>query len=151
MSRGFPDFDLPSLPRVPASGRNVLRTGLAWLTQQMQTNVSEAISYARQYAYVDTRATLGKKLLKLDDGNGGFQIQWTDMDFLIASAGFTFDDINLIVPQPGDQIFLTLAGDIVVQEFEVCQYGNDPCYRWADPFQSMYRIHAKYIGQEAYS
>lgn len=149
---GFPEFDFPDPLTVPASGPNLLRTGLTWLTQQLKAQVSEAIVYARGYDSVECRATLGKKLLKLDDGAGGFRIEWTDMDFLVPAADMTFDGgMTRVVPERADLIFLSLTGDDDVQVFEVTAYGSDPPWRWSDPFGQMRRIHGKHIDSEPYS
>ena len=123
---------------------NMLKDGLAWLTDQLIEHASEPITYARGYDSVETRATFGRKLLKLDDGQGGFRIEWTDMDFLIrADAAFTFGS-GIITPQRGDIVWIAVATGL--ESFEVFPFGhNEPPWRWSDPHQSMYRIHTKHI------
>lgn len=121
---------------------DLIKDGLAWLTGQLRENVSQVVTYARGSDAVDVPATLGRKLLKLDDGMGGIRIEWTDMDFLIPAADLVMDGVPL-VPQRGDRVFLIAAYD--VQEFEVFPFGNEPAWRWSDPNQSMYRIHTKLI------
>lgn len=128
--------------------RDMLQWGLAALTSTMIAHASQPIVYARGTDSVETRATFGSKLLKLDDGQGGVRMEWTDMDFLIPADGFEFGG-TAIEPQRGDVVYL-IAGD-AVQQFEVVPYGSDPAWRWADPHQSMLRIHAKHIGEEPYS
>lgn len=147
---GFSEFDFPAPLTAPASGTNLLRTGLAWLTGQLKANASEAIVYARGYDSVECRATLGTKLLKLDDGMGGFRMEWTDLDFLIPAADLDFGD-GPITPLRGDVVHLTISGGSDVQTFEVVPYGGtEAVWRWADPHQSMIRVHAKYIDTEPF-
>lgn len=143
---GFPDFNIPATP--PGPPFNLLGWGLSWLTNQLKAVASEPITYARAYDSVDCRATLGKKLLKLDDGVGGFQIVWTDMDFLIKTEDLDFGS-GWVTPEPGDSIHMQTGP--FVQTFEVCRFGGEPAWTWADPHQSIRRIHAKYIDIEAYS
>lgn len=156
---GFPNFNIPDPLTAPRSGNNLLRTGLAWLTGQLKTNASEAIVYARGYDSVECRATLGSKLLKLDDGMGGFRMEWTDLDFLIPAADLNFDGFP-VIPERGDLVHLTVApmnpsfndGMDNVQTFEVVPYGGtEAVWRWADPHQSMMRVHTKYIDTELYT
>jgi hypothetical protein len=75
-------------------------------------------------------------------------MEWTDMDFLIAAADLMLDGQPLI-PTRGDTILVT-AGESV-ETYEVLPYGNEPAWRWADPHQSILRIHGKHIDDEPYT
>ena len=143
-----PGWSAP-VSRVPAANTqtDLLQWGLAALTVEMTTHASQPIIYARGALSVDTRATFGSKLLKLDDGQGGIRMEWTDMDFLIPAEGFAFDGTP-IEPTRGDTVYL-LVGDNV-QTFEVMPFGGEAPWRWADPHQSMIRVHTKHIGSEPY-
>jgi len=121
---------------------DMLADGLAWLTGQLETVASQEVTYARGYEAVAVPATLGKKLLKLDDGFGGIRMQWTDMDFLIPAALLVLSGAPT-TPQRGDLIYLPVAYD--VETYEVLAFGNDPPWRWCDPGQTMLRIHTKRI------
>lgn len=145
----FPRFNIGgSTPATPA-GSNILGQGLAWLTDQLREHASEAVTYARGDASVDVQATLGSKLLKLDDGDGGIRMERTDMDFLVRASDLDFGG-GPVRPQRGDVVYLPVGGTL--QVFEVVPYGgSDGPWRWADPHQSMLRIHAKHVGEEPYS
>ncbi len=147
MSTGFPDFDFPAPPVAVPSGRNILRTGLAWLTEQLKVNASESITYSRYYDLVEIKATLGSKLLRIEDGLGGSRVEWTDLDFLIAADDLDFGD-GPITPERGDLIFWAIGAD--VQTFEVGPVGSEPAWRYSDPCQSIVRVHAKWIATEPY-
>jgi hypothetical protein len=86
---------------------------------------------------------LGNKLLKLDDGAGKFRIEVTDLDVLI-------DVVYLpdIEPQRGDLVLISLGSE--TKTFEVTPYQGDPCWRWADPHESMLRIHCKFVERKPY-
>ncbi len=127
---------------------DMLKDGLAFLTSQLKAYASQTVTYARGYDSVEVQATFGQKLLKIDDGFGNIRMEWTDLDFCIPAADLHFGDLVTITPTRGDLIYI-LAGD-QYETFEVMPFGGDAAWRWSDPHQSMYRIHAKHIGTEAY-
>lgn len=126
---------------------DMLRDGLAWLTERLKDNVSQTITYARGYDSVDVQATFGNKLLKIDDGFGGIRMQWTDMDFIIPAADLYFSYGDRIVPHRGDLIYMMINDQ--VQTFEVFPFGNEPPWRFSDPNQSAIRVHTKLIDIES--
>jgi hypothetical protein len=77
-------------------------------------------------------------------------MEWTDLDFIIASADLFFSYGDLITPERGDLIYLERA-PYDVQTFEVSPYGSEPAWRYTDPYQTMLRIHTKEIDLEPYS
>ena len=129
--------------------RNMLKGGLAFLTQKLQAHGSEPVTYGRGGDRVEVLAVFGSKLLKLSDGMGGIRIEWTDMDFLIANdASFVFAGCP-ITPKRDDVIWVSVPGG--VEEFQVFPFGpTEPPWRWSDPHRSMYRIHTKHISREQF-
>jgi len=129
----------PVVPPSVAAGPDVLRSGMAWQSQWLKTTASETIVYARGYDSVELQATLGQKLLKLDDGEGGFLITLTDMDFLVLAADLVFDG-EPVIPEPGDLVYLTVIGGTEVQTFEVVNYGGtEAAWRWTDRVRTTVR------------
>lgn len=126
---------------------NRMKLALARLTQRLRGRSSDLVTYARGYDSVEVPAIFGEKLLKVDDGRGGFRIEWTDLDFLIASSDLVLDGVR-ILPRRGDLIHVVYESD--VQTFEVRPWGNDPAWKWADPYHSIYRIHAKHIDTQQF-
>jgi hypothetical protein len=125
-----------------------LKTGLAWLTTKMGAHASQRVTYLVGNDAIEVSATLGPKLLKLDDGLGGVRMEWTDMDFLIPAVDLVLDG-QPITPARGHKVLVT-AGESV-ETYEVLPYGSEPAWRWADPHQSMFRIHGKNIDDEPYT
>ena len=125
---------------------NVLKNGLAWLTGQLRSHASETVTYARGYDSVDVPAVFGRKLLRIADETG-IRVEWTDMDFLIAAEDLAIDGERL-EPQRGDIVHIDMPYD--TQSFEVMPFGSEPAWHWADPHQTMYRIHAKHIDTEQF-
>lgn len=130
---------------------NMLRDGLAFLTQQLADNAAEDITYRRGSDSVQVRAVIGRKLLRIEDADGGIRVELTDVDACIPTDGFSFDGgATRITPERGDLIELTLPYD--VQTFEVLPLGREPAWRWSDPIgQTMVRVHAKHIDTEQFA
>ncbi len=122
---------------------NLLRNGVSWLLGQMQAELSDEAIYSRGDRDIACRATLGRKLLRISDGAGQTRVEVTDADFLIAAADLRLGGLDL-EPSRGDR--LRVALDVGVYEFEVAPYGDEPPFRWSDPWRTIYRIHCKMIG-----
>jgi hypothetical protein len=103
------------------------------------------VLYVRGASAIAVQATFGKKLLRLDDGTGGYRLEWTDMDFLIPARSMAISGTP-ITPMRGDVVKVSVGG--LYQKFEVRPYATESAWRWSDPGQTMLRIHAKFIGTE---
>jgi len=124
---------------------DLLQTGLTWLADQLKAHASRAVIYERTGEQVTVQATLGRTLLKLDDGYGGVRMEWTDRDFLIQAADLVLAG-NPVLPERGDRIRETVGAKVYV--FEVLAPGKEPPWRWSDPFRKTLRIHTKEIAVE---
>jgi hypothetical protein len=124
---------------------DLLESGQAWLADQLKKHVSRQVVYQRGAQQVALQATIGRTLLKLDDGYGGVRMQWTDRDFLIQTADLVLGAVA-VNPEPGDRIREMVGANTSV--FEVMAYGGEPPWRYSDPFGKLLRIHAKFIGTE---
>lgn len=128
--------------------RDLLQTGAAWLKNQLQANASQAITYTRGADSVALRGTLGKKLLQLQDMDGGVLLEWTDLDVLIPAADLMLDG-ETVEPRRGDRVTLVMADNTLT--FEVQPIGTEPAWRYCDPFRTMIRVHAKFVASEPYA
>lgn len=124
---------------------DLLETGQQWLADQLKTHASRSVVYVRGIEQVVVPATIGRTLLKLDDGYGGVRMEWTDRDFLISAADLLLAG-NAATPERGDRIRETVGAQILV--FEVMAPGKEPPWRWSDPFRKMLRIHTKHVATE---
>ena len=122
---------------------DLLEAGQQWLADQLQEHASRSVVYHRGTQSVAVQATIGRTLLKLDDGYGGVRMQWTDRDFLIPAADLVLNG-STITPQGGDRI--TETAGLNTSTFEVMAYGSEPPWRYSDPFGKLLRIHTKFIG-----
>ncbi len=124
---------------------DMLQSGQEWLADQLKQHASRPVVYQRGIEQVTAQATIGRTLLKLDNGYGGVRMEWTDRDFLIQTADLILG-AALVTPQRGDRIRETVGANTSI--FEVMAYGGEPPWRFSDPFGKLLRIHSKFIGVE---
>jgi hypothetical protein len=117
---------------------DLLALGTSWLAGQLSAHASRPVSYARGAHSVALDATLGRTLFKLDDGEGGILMEWSDRDFLIPGAMLVLAG-QPSTPARGDTI--TLDG----RTYEVLAPGGEPPWRWSDPHRVLLRVHTKLI------
>lgn len=122
---------------------DLLQTGQAWLADQLKEHASRLVLYQRDAAQVGVQATIGRTLLKLDDGYGGVRMEWTDRDYLIQAADLVLASTQ-ITPQRGDRVLDTVG--LITSIYEVMAYGGEPPWRFSDPFGKLLRIHTKFVG-----
>lgn len=127
---------------------DMLQKGIAWLGEKLKANASQPVTYTRGNQSVDLQASYGAKLLHIDDGMGGIRIEWTDADYKFLTADFHFPYGDTIDPQRGDRVTATLNGQ--AETFEVLPFGNEPCWRWCDPYHVNIRVHTKHIDTEQF-
>ena len=121
---------------------DLLEAGMAWLASQLKAHVSRLVIYQRDDEQVAVQATVGRTLLKLDDGEGGVVLQWTDRDFLISAADLVLGG-SPTLPQRADRIRETLGA--VTRVYEVMAPGDEPPWRYSDPYGKVLRIHTKLV------
>jgi len=124
---------------------DVLRNGSDWLADQLKEHASRPVAYRRGADEVSVQATIGRTLLRLDDGYGGVRMEWTDRDFLIHADDLVLNG-NAVLPERGDLIRETQGGKTFV--YEVMAPGKEPAWRRSDVFRKVLRIHAKQVGVE---
>jgi hypothetical protein len=124
---------------------DLLRTGSDWLAEMLKEHASRPVVYRRGADEVAVQATIGRTLLKLDDGYGGVRMEWTDRDFLIHAADLVLGGVPTL-PQRGDQIRETQGAKTFI--YEVMAPGQEPPWRWSDVYRKVLRIHTKQVGTE---
>jgi hypothetical protein len=121
---------------------HLLEWGQSWLNNQLQQFASREVVYQREASALTVQATVGRTLLKLDDGYGGVLLQWTDRDFLIRAEDLVIAG-QTILPQRGDRVHEVQSG--VTYTYEVLAPGKEPVWKWSDLYRSLLRIHTKQI------
>lgn len=92
---------------------DLLRTGSDWLADKLKEHASRPVVYRRGAVEVTVQATIGRTLLKLDDGYGGVRMEWTDRDFLIHAADLVLGTAT-VLPERGDTIRETVGSQTFV-------------------------------------
>jgi len=124
---------------------DLLQSGSDWLADQLKEHAARTVVYRRGAGEVSVQATIGRTLLKLDDGYGGVRMEWTDRDFLIHAADLVLNGVA-VLPERGDLIRETQGGKVIV--YEVMAPGKEPPWRWSDVFRKVLRVHTKQVGTE---
>lgn len=122
---------------------DLLQKGSDWLADKFKTFASRSITYIRGVDEVTLLATVGRTLLRLDDGMGRTWTEWTDRDFLIQAADL-IPAGQPTLPERGDRIREVQGTTTYL--YEVMAPGNEPAWRWSDPYRKVLRIHTKEIG-----
>lgn len=121
---------------------NLLESGSVWLADQLQTHASTEVVYERGTQQALVRATLGRTEFVLDDGAGAV-LRVQSRDFLIRAADLVLGGVPTL-PVAGDRIRETQGATTFV--YEVNAPGQEPPYRFSDPFRKLLRIHSKHVG-----
>jgi hypothetical protein len=124
---------------------DLLQTGSDWLADRLKEHASRPVIYRRGVQQVAVQATVGRTLLKLDDGYGGVRMEWTDRDFLIHAADLVLGG-SPTLPERGDVIRETQGAKTFI--YEVMAPGKESPWRWSDVFRKVLRIHTKQVGTE---
>ncbi len=127
---------------------DLLQRGMVWLTNQLQDHASQPVVYVRGELWVELQATLGRTVFALDQEIAGVPVEYGEVDFLIRSGDVVLAG-QRVEPADHDEIWWTDEG--VTRVYEALAPGNEPSWRYADPFRRMFRIHTKFIRTELFA
>ncbi len=124
---------------------NLQQKGVAWLTSKIQANASVPAYFVRGSNFVlINQVTLGSQLLKTTDNQGNVKTERTERDFIVAANLLTFDSgATFVLPQRGDYWLLDLGKGL--KRYDVMPVGNEAPWRYADPFETLVRMHTKFL------
>ncbi len=128
------DGDEPAV----ACSDNVMAQAQAWLARMKQRHESCRVVYQRANEFVELRATIGKTVFENDDGAGGI-VRLESRDFLVPPSKLVLNSA-VTEPERGD-----LVREIDGRVYEVLSDGNEPCFRYSDPYRNLLRIHTKKV------
>jgi hypothetical protein len=116
---------------------DLIRTGAAWLTDQLKAAAGTTVSYVRGANTATLTATVGRSMFE-SQGQSGVIEQWEARDFIIKT-----DELPYGEPQRGDKIYEQFG--TVSNIYEVATPRGVPLWHYADPFQTSVRVHTKRI------
>jgi len=123
---------------------DLLQKGSDWLEEKRTQHASRVISYVRGAQSVDLSATIGKTTFEVDDGYGVL-VRHESRDFLVLATDLILDTQQTL-PQRSDRIRETQGDQVFI--YEVTAPGNEPCWRYSDPYRKTLRVHSKEVDVE---
>jgi len=120
----------------------MLEQSTTWLTDQRVTHLATPVTYQRGIDSVVVPATIGQTVFRFDSQDGA-TIRTVSRDFLIRAADLILNGLAT-EPQRGDRITETDGGKTFTYEV-MSPGGNEPAWRYSDPYRRTLRIHTKGI------
>jgi hypothetical protein len=120
---------------------DLLEHSSAWLDGQRKKFLAKTVTYCRSQAEVEVLATVGRTTFEIESSTGVAE-RFEARDFIITAADLVLDGV-VVLPERGDRIKETVGGQTLV--YEVVGPGQEPCWRWSDPYRLAFRIHTKQV------
>lgn len=117
---------------------DLIRSGAAWLADQLKSNAGASVEYRRGNATATVTAVVGRSVFESQDQSGVSET-WESRDYIIKAIDFPHSE-----PLRGDRIVETLDGVSVV--FEVVSPRGVPLFHHGDPFHQTIRVHTSRVG-----
>ncbi len=117
---------------------DAIRTGAAWLADQLKASAGAAVEYKRGNSAATVVAVVGKSVFESQDQSGVSET-WESRDYIFKTTDFPHGE-----PARGDRITETLGG--IANVFEVVAPRGVPLFHHGDPFHTTIRVHTKRIG-----
>lgn len=106
--------------------------------------MTRTVVYQRGADAVEIAATIGRTEFEQVDEHGVVQ-RLQSRDFLVRAADLVLAGAPTL-PKAGDRIRETVGAQTFV--YEVMAPGNEPPWRYSDPYRKALRIHTKHVATE---
>ncbi|HOA75214.1 MAG TPA: hypothetical protein PL151_09530 [Phycisphaerae bacterium] len=123
---------------------DLLETGSNWLENQRHQHMTRTVLYQRGTDTVELAATIGRTAFEQADEFGVIH-RTESRDFLVRTADLMLATVQTL-PKAGDRISETAGDQTFV--YEVMAPGNEPPWRYSDPYRRTLRIHTKHVATE---
>ena len=124
---------------------DLLQQASDWLQDQRVQYASRPVTYHRGADSVEVQATVGETVFRINDAYGA-EIRHVRRDYLILTGDLVLGG-QATLPQRGDRIREQADGVTYVHEV-MGPGGNEPPWRYSDPYRKTLRIHTKQVGTE---
>lgn len=124
---------------------DLLEAASNWLEDQRTQHRSRTVAYERGAESVDVAASIGRTEFEIESGTGVVE-RTESRDFLILTADLVLSG-SPTLPEKGDRIRETQGTQAFV--YEVMAPGNEPHWRYSDPYRKTLRVHTKHVKTEA--
>ncbi len=123
---------------------NMLRDGAAWLAEQLKSQGSTSVTYARGSDSVTIAATLGRHRPKQTGELVGLEVDQFVIVMTFNAADLVLNS-NLTTPAKRDLVTFTDHG--ISFEYEVMPIDGERCWKESDAFGQRIEIHLKLTGR----
>ncbi len=123
---------------------DLLETGSNWLENQRHQHMTRTVLYQRGTDTVELAATIGRTAFEQADEFGVIH-RTESRDFLVRASDLVLASVQAL-PKAGDRIRETAGDQVFV--YEVMAPGNEPPWRYSDPYRRTLRIHTKHVATE---
>ena len=123
---------------------DLLERASSWLDGMRTKHASRPVTYQRGQATAVVSAGIGRTTFQVDNGTGVVET-FESRDLLILTGDLVLGGLATL-PQAGDRIRETVDGATYI--YEVLAPGNEPAWRFSDPYRRTLRIHTKQVGVE---
>jgi hypothetical protein len=123
---------------------DVLERGSAWLEDQRNRHMTRMVTYQRGGDSVDVAATIGRTEFEQADDFGVIH-KIESRDYMVLTTDLVLAGVQTL-PKAGDRIRETDGAKTFV--YEVMAPGNEPPFRYSDPYRKTLRIHTKHVATE---
>ena len=123
---------------------DLLQQGASWLDDQRHTHMARTVVYVRGGESVEVQATIGRTVFEQTD-EYGVAHKTESRDYLIRAGDLVLGG-SATLPKRGDQIRET-DGEVTLV-YEVLSPGDEPEFRYSDPYRKALRIHTKHTATE---
>jgi hypothetical protein len=123
---------------------DLLERAMSWLDGRRRQYVGREVVYQRDQQTLTVPATIGRTVFETVD-QYGVVVRSESRDFLISASDLALGGV-MVVPERGDRIRESQGEDTFV--YEVLAPGQEPCWRYSDPYRQTLRIHTAQVGQE---
>ena len=110
---------------------NLLEQGERWLAGMFEKHASRPVSYHRGVVSATLQATVGRTVFQIADQFTAAIVSVESRDYLVTAENLAAAGFGL--PQAGDRIHEVQGVKEYV--YEVMAPGQEPCWRWADPYR----------------
>jgi len=101
----------------------------------------ETIELRRGNETISVPATVGGTMFRIDTDERTNVVVFS-VDFLIPANVYRFGGA-LVLPEERDLATRRVAGRR--ETYELLKFGDEPCWRWADPAHTEFRCHTKLV------
>ena len=114
----------------------MIRAGIDALRKSQLDNLASDAAYRRGQETRAVKAVVGRTVFRSMNEYGAW-VRTETVDFVIPAGQLDLE------PQTGDEV--VFDGGV----YEVLAPGNEPVWRWSDPYRKAMRVHTKYTGEDA--